>query len=161
MDLQLMLWLVLAAALILAGLAGLMLPVLPGAALLLAGFVVAAWAEDFRYVGVATLSLLALLGCLIFAVDFVAGALGARRFGASPRAALGAALGAVAGLVFGPVGFFIGPFVGAVIGELSARRSLHQASLAGVGATLGLVFGVAAKLALALTMIGVFLIARW
>ena len=62
MDLQLMLWLVLAAALILAGLAGLMLPVLPGAALLLAGFVVAAWAEDFRYVGVATLSLLALLG---------------------------------------------------------------------------------------------------
>ncbi len=161
MDLQLMLWLVLAAALILAGLAGLMLPVLPGAALLLAGFVIAAWAEDFRYVGVATLSLLTLLGCLIFAVDFVAGALGARRFGASPRAALGAALGAVAGLVFGPAGFFIGPFVGAVFGELSARRSLHQASLAGVGATLGLVFGVAAKLALALTMIGVFLIARW
>jgi len=84
-----LLW-VAAGLLVLAGLAGLLLPALPGGPLLLAGLVMAAWIEDFAYVGWGTLSVLAALTLLIYVADFLAGALGARRYGASPRAVAGA-----------------------------------------------------------------------
>jgi uncharacterized protein YqgC (DUF456 family) len=159
MDTAVLLW-VLAAILVVAGLVGLLLPVLPGPPLLFAGLLVAAWAEDFAYVGAGTLTLLAALALLTYAVDFAATALGAKRFGASKRAVIGAALGAVVGLFFGLPGILLGPFIGAVIGELTAQRGLGEASRAGVGATLGLVLGVAAKLALAFSMLGLFALVR-
>jgi hypothetical protein len=159
MDTTVLLW-VLAAILVVAGLVGLLLPVLPGPPLLFAGLLVAAWAEDFAYVGAWTLTALAALALLTYAVDFAATALGAKRFGASKRAVIGAALGAVVGLFFGLPGILLGPFIGAVIGELTAQRGLGEASRAGVGATLGLVLGVAAKLALAFSMLGLFALVR-
>ena len=160
MDTTILLWL-LAGVLVLAGVAGLLLPVLPGAPLLFAGLLVAAWTEDFAYVGVWTLTLIAALALLTYAVDFAATALGAKRFGASKRAVIGAVVGGLVGLFFGLPGILLGPFVGAVVGELTAQRALRDAGRAGLGATLGLVFGVAAKLALAFSMLGVFALARW
>lgn len=159
MDATALLWL-LACVLVLAGLTGLLLPVLPGAPLLFAGLLVAAWAEDFAYVGAGTLAVLAILAILAYAVDFGAAALGARRFGASKRAVAGAALGALVGLFFGLPGIFLGPFAGAVIAELTAQRGLREAGRAGLGATLGLVLGMAVKLGLAFSMLGVFAAAR-
>jgi len=159
MDTTVLLW-ALAAILVVAGLVGLLLPVLPGPPLLFAGLLVAAWAEDFAYVGAWTLTGLAALALLTYGVDFAATALGAKRFGASKRAVIGAALGAVVGLFFGLPGILLGPFIGAVIGELTAQRGLGEASRAGVGATLGLALGVAAKLALAFSMLGLFALVR-
>src|SRR5882724_3130931 len=92
-----LLWL-LALILVIAGLAGLVLPAVPGAPLIFAGLLVAAWAEDFTYVGTGTLVVLGVLALLTYPADLLATALGAKRFGASPRSALGAALGAVVGL---------------------------------------------------------------
>ncbi len=158
-DWSLALW-PLAALLVVAGVGGLVLPALPGAPLLFAGLFVAAWAEGFSYVGTGTLVLLGVMAALTYAVDFAATALGARRFGASGRAIAGAALGALLGLFFAPIGIFVGPFLGAVLGELSHRRTLPEAGRAGLGATLGLLLGAAAKLALAFSMIGVFCFAR-
>ena len=157
--LQLLLWL-LAGVLIVLGFAGLILPVLPGIPLMYAGLVLLAWAEDFVHVGWITLTLLGVLTLLSYGIDFLATALGARRFGASPRAVMGAALGAVAGLFFGLLGILLGPFVGAVLGEFSRKATLREATQAGVGATLGLLFGALLKLALAFTMLGVFVLAR-
>jgi uncharacterized protein YqgC (DUF456 family) len=108
-----------------------------------------------------SLLIITLLGAFTFVVDFIAGSLGAKGFGASPRAAIGAAIGSLAVFVIGPLGIVIGPFAGAMVGELSARRSLGQAGVAGLGATIGLVLGVAIKLALAGAMIGVYLFARF
>ncbi len=159
MDATVLLWL-LAAILVVAGLVGLLLPVIPGVPLVFAGLLVAAWAEDFAYVGTGTLALLAALVVLAYVVDFAATALGAKRFGASKRAVIGAALGAVVGIFFGLPGILLGPFIGAVIGELTAQRGLRDAGRAGLGATIGLVVGVAAKLALAFSMLGVFAMAR-
>jgi uncharacterized protein YqgC (DUF456 family) len=159
MDATVLLWL-LAAVLVLAGLLGLLLPVLPGPPLLFAGLLVAAWAEDFAYVGAGTLTVLAALALLSYAVDFAATALGAKRFGASKRAVVGAAVGAIVGLFFGLPGVLFGPFIGAVIGELTAQSGLGDAGRAGLGATLGLVLGVAGKLALAFSMLGLFALAR-
>jgi hypothetical protein len=136
------------------------LPALPGPPLLFAGLLAAAWAEDFVHVGTGTLVALGAMAALAYVVDFIAGAFGARRYGASGRAMIGAALGAVVGIFFGLVGVLLGPFIGAVIGELSAQNNLHAASRAGVGATIGLLLGTAAKLALGFAMIGVFLVMR-
>jgi len=155
-----LLW-TLAIVLIAAGLAGLVLPALPGPVLLFAGFVVGAWAEDFRYIGVGTLGVLGLLAILAYVADFVAGSLGASRYGASRRAVIGAAVGAVVGIFFGPIGILLGPFAGAVLGELSANKGLHAASRAGFGATLGMLIGTAAKLALGFTMLGLFVLMRF
>ena len=150
----------LAALLVAAGIAGLLLPALPGAPLIFAGLVVASWAEGFAYVTWPWLVLLAGLAGGTYAVDFAATALGAQRFGASPRAVVGAVLGALVGVFFGPIGFLLGPFAGAVLAELSLRRDLESAQRAGFGATLGLLLGGVAKLALACLMIGVFAAVR-
>ena len=158
-DFQILLWL-LAAVLIVLGFAGLILPAVPGIPLVFAGLVLLAWAEDFAYVGWITLTLLGVLALLSYGVDFLASALGAKKFGASPRAVTGAALGALAGLFFGLPGIVLGPFVGAVIGEFSRRASVRVATQAGVGATLGLLFGALLKIALAFSMVGVFMLDR-
>jgi uncharacterized protein YqgC (DUF456 family) len=151
---------VLAVALAGIGLVGIALPVVPGAPLLFAGLALGAWLDDFRYVSEATVAGLAVMAIATYGIDFVAGSLGAKKFGASPRAVFGAACGAVAGLFFGLPGVILGPFVGAVLGELSAQRSLGEAGRAGLGATLGLALGAAAKLALGLSMVGIFVFAR-
>lgn len=152
---------VLATILIVAGLAGLVLPALPGPFLLLGGLWVAAWAEGYVYVGTGTLITLAIMAVIAALADFVAGAFGARRFGASVRSVYGAALGAVVGIFFGLPGLLLGPFIGALIGELSARKGLVAAGRAGWGATLGLVLGTAAKLALGFAMVGLYLLIRF
>jgi uncharacterized protein YqgC (DUF456 family) len=151
---------VLAAGLVMLGLIGLVFPAVPGAPLLFLGLVLAAWAEEFTFVGIGTLSLLAGLALLTYVVDIAAGAFGAKRFGASPRAMIGAGIGALLGLFFGLPGVLFGPFIGAAVGELSMQRSLGAASRAGLGATLGLVLGAAAKIALAFSMIGIYVLAR-
>ena len=160
METQILLWL-LAALLIAIGVAGLILPAVPGIPLVYAGLVLLAWADNFAYVGWITLTLLGVLALLSYGIDFLTTALGAKRFGASPRAMVGAALGAVIGLFFGLPGLLLGPFVGAVIAEFTLRGSARAAAQAGVGATIGLLFGALLKVALAFTMIGVFILDRF
>lgn len=156
---QLIFW-TLAAVLIAVGFAGLVLPMLPGIPLVFAGLVLLAWAENFAYVGWTTLSLLGVLALASYGVDFLATAMGAKKFGASGRAIWGAAIGALAGLFFGLPGLLLGPFAGAVIGEFTGNGSIRRATHAGVGATLGLLFGALLKIALAFAMVGVYVLAR-
>ena len=160
MDTTLLLFL-LAALLIALGIAGLLLPGLPGMPLLVGGLIAAAWAEGFEKVGVGTLAALAVLGFLGTFIDFAAGSFGAKRFGASRAGMAGAATGALLGLFFGLPGILLGPFAGAVAGELLTRRSARAAGRAGVGATLGLALGLAAKLALGVSMLAVFAFDRF
>ena len=147
--------------LVVVGIAGLVLPAMPGPPLLFGGLLLAAWIEEFNFVGWVTLTVLGVLAALTYVVDFVASALGVSRFGASTRAVWGAVLGALVGLAFGPIGILLGPFVGALLGELSLQRTLSQAGRAGLGATIGLVVGTALKMAIAFAMLGVFLIVRF
>ena len=160
METVIALWL-LGAALVALGIAGMLLPALPGPPILFAGFLVIAWGEGFEFVGAGTLVVLAVMALLASLVDFISGALGAKHFGASPRAAIGAAIGAVAGIFFGLPGILLGPFVGAVLGELTEHEDLNAAGRAGIGATVGLLLGTAAKMAIAFAMVGVFLFVRF
>jgi len=160
MTITILLW-VIAMTLILAGFAGLVLPALPGAPLLFAGLFVAAWADDFVYVGMKTLVALGIMAALSYVLEFAASALGARRFGATSRAITGAAIGTIVGLFFGLPGILLGPFLGAVVGELTAQRDLRAATGSGVGAFLGLLLAIAGKLALGFAMLGLFLLVRF
>jgi uncharacterized protein YqgC (DUF456 family) len=153
------LYFVLATLLILIGLAGTLLPVLPGVPLVFAGMLLAAWADHFQHVGVFTLTLLGILSAVALLIDFFAGLLGARRVGASKRALWGAMIGTLLGLFFGLPGILLGPFLGAVAGELSSGSKIEKATNVGIGTWLGLLFGTLAKLALCFTMLGVFLLA--
>jgi uncharacterized protein YqgC (DUF456 family) len=149
----------LAALLVIVGIAGSILPALPGLPVVFCGLLLAAWVGDFETVGWVTLTLLGVLTVLAMAVDMVASLLGTRRVGASGLAVLGAALGTVVGLFFGLPGLLLGPFAGALTGELLAGRGMQQAARAGVGAWIGFVVGTLAKLGLAFTMLGVYLVA--
>lgn len=145
---------------IVVGFAGFVLPMLPGIPLVFAGLVLLAWAENFAHVGWVTLSVLGVLAVASYGVDFLATAMGAKKFGASSRAIWGAAIGTLAGLFFGLPGLLLGPFLGAVVGEFTGKASFKAATHAGVGATLGLLFGALLKIALAFAMVGVFVLDR-
>lgn len=149
-------YLAIGALLVVVGLAGTVVPVIPGILFVFGGLFIAAWAQDFTRVGAVGLTVIGVLGALAFVADFVASVLGAKRVGASPRALFGAAAGGVIGVFFGIPGLILGPFVGAFLGELWARGGLAQAGKVGFGTWIGLVFAAIAKLVIAFLMIGTF-----
>lgn len=152
---------VLSIGLILVGLAGTVLPALPGTALVLGGIVLGAWIDNFTRVGVGTLAVISALAVLAWVLDYVAGLLGAKRAGASRQALIGAALGTVFGLFMGLVGVLFMPLVGAALGEYLARKNEQQALKVGVSTWLGIMAGLFAKVVLAFVMIGIFIGALW
>lgn len=155
MELQSIYYL-LAVMLVLVGIAGVILPALPGLPLVFAGMLLAAWAGGFEQIGWVTLVVLGLLTVISVAVDFFATMVGAKRVGASRKALLGAVVGTFAGLFFGPIGLFAGPFMGALLGELWHGREIGQAAKVGLGTWLGILLGTVLKLGLAFAMLGLF-----
>lgn len=154
-----MLWPALALILIVLGLAGIVLPLLPGMPLLFGGFWLLAWSDGFERVGVITLIVLGVLALLAWGIDYVAATLGVKRVGASGLAIAGAAIGTVVGLAAGLVGVLVGPVVGAIAGEWLSRRDSAQASRAGLAAGISFLLGIVAKIGIAFTMVGIFAIA--
>lgn len=156
MDLVYLVWWLVAIALVLVGLAGAVLPALPGIPFVYGGLLVGAWIDHFTRVGTFTLVVLGILAAVGLALDFIAGSLGAKKVGASPQAVAGATLGAFVGIFFGLPGLILGPFAGAVVGELQAQRSIGQAAASGVGTWIGLFLGIVAKLVVGIVMIAIF-----
>lgn len=152
-------WWILSAALIVVGLAGTVLPALPGTALVLAGIVLGAWIDDFTRVGALAVGAATVLAVVSWVLDYVAASWGARRVGASRQAVTGAALGTVLGLFAGLVGVFIFPLVGAALGEWMARRDHRGAMRVGAATWAGLMVGLVAKVALSFMMVGIFVVA--
>ena len=152
---------ILVGLLFVAGLVGSIVPWMPGPLFILAGAVVWAVATDFQTLGWGRLALLAALAALSFLLDFLAGALGARRYGASRWGVVGAIAGAIVGLFLGPLGLIGGCVAGAVAGELLRGADLEGGVRSGLGALLGLLAGLVADLVISLTMIGLFLYWVW
>lgn len=148
-------WLI-ALLLVIAGLAGTLIPALPGLPFIFAGLWLAAWADGYAQVSGWLIVVLGLLTLIAMGVDFLAGVLGAKRVGASRQAIIGAGLGAILGLFFGLIGVFIGPFVGAFAGEYLARGRLGEAGKVGLGTWLGIVVGAAIKIGTAFLMLAAF-----
>ncbi|HEY6086343.1 MAG TPA: DUF456 family protein [Burkholderiaceae bacterium] len=156
-------------ALIVVGLAGTVLPALPGTVLVLAGVLLGAWIDDFTRVPVWVVVVCGVLAVLAWATDFVAAMLGAKRVAASGWALAGATAGTLAGVFTGFIGLVFLPLAGAMAGEWwaqqrKAARTSHsddakRALEVGVATWLGLMIGTAVKLALVLMMVGAFALA--
>jgi uncharacterized protein len=145
-----------AATLIVTGLVGAIVPALPGIPLIFGGIWLIAHVDQYRHLGLWWLVGIALVGAVGLTMDLVAGALGAKRVGASRRAVWGALLGTVVGLFFGLPGLLLGPFFGAVLGELAAGNSVLRSTHVGASASIGLIFGTLIKLVASLTMVALF-----
>jgi uncharacterized protein YqgC (DUF456 family) len=158
MDINL-LWYGVAVVLILVGIAGAVLPALPGVPIVFAGMWLAASVDDYSLIGAGTLILLGILAGLAVLIDFVAGILGARHVAASRTALWGAMIGTFVGIFFGLAGLLLGPFVGALLGEASAGGTVRRSTEVGVATWIGLLFGTVAKVGLSFTMLGVFVAA--
>lgn len=152
-------WWILAIILIVAGMAGTILPILPGPPLVFGGLLLAAWIDGFEKVGFVTLAVLGALTLIAALIDLVAGIYGAKRVGASRSALIGASIGTVVGLFFGLPGLVLGPFAGALAGELAARSGAARAGRVAAATWIGLAIAVAVKLALVCVMIGLFVLA--
>jgi uncharacterized protein YqgC (DUF456 family) len=150
---------VLAAILIVVGLAGAVVPMLPGIPLIFGGLWIIAAVDRYQHIGWGWLTTLAVIGGLALALDFAAAALGTKRSGASSLAVTGALIGTVVGLFAGLPGLLIGPFAGALIGELAAGRSLQRSAHVGIAATIGMVLGAVVKLTASIMMVVLFAVA--
>ena len=157
MEKTTLLW-ILSVLLVLIGLAGIVLPALPGTILVFLGLFLAAWIDHFERVGWITLTALGLLTVLSFVIDYLASVYGVKRAGAGRQAVIGSVARLAFGMFLGIPGIILGPFIGAVIGELMANQDLIRAGRAGLGTWLGLVLGIAVKLAISLAMIGTFIV---
>jgi uncharacterized protein YqgC (DUF456 family) len=147
--------------LMVAGLAGAVVPVLPGAPLIFAGALLHAFMTDFQTLGLGRLAILALLALVASVLEHLAGVLGARKSGGGRGAMLGAIIGVVVGLAWPPFGLLICPIAGAIIGELIRTRALAPSVRTGMGTALGMMAGVAMHLALGLVMIALFAWWSW
>lgn len=144
---------VIAALLMVAGLVGAVVPLLPGIPLIFGGIWLLAGVDHYRHLGLGWLLSIGLVGAVGLSMDLLAGALGAKRLGASPRAVWGALAGTVIGMFFGLPGLLLGPFVGAVLGELASGNSVLRSAHVGVGTWIGFIFGTLIKLVASLSML--------
>jgi uncharacterized protein len=152
--------------LVVIGIAGTILPMLPGVPLVFAGLLLAAWHGGFQQVSILTMVIIGVIAAIAWAVDFFASVVTAKKAGASKYALWGAGIGALVGIAGGIVGLIIGPAIGAIIGELITHKSATnqtiskeattKATTVGIAAGLGFVLGLAVKLVLALTMLAIF-----
>ena len=148
-----------AITLIVVGIAGTVLPMLPGATLAYAGIVLAAWIDDFSRIPVWLLIVFGVLTAMTWAADYLAAVAGAKKAGASKLALIGAAIGTLAGIFTGLWGLLFMPLAGAAIGEYFAQRDLRRAGSVGVATWLGLLLGTAIKVAIVFAMVGAFVVA--
>lgn len=152
---------IVAVMLVVVGIAGTVLPMLPGVPLVFAGLLLAAWHGGFDQVSILTMVVIGAIAAMAWAVDFFASVVTAKKAGASKYALWGAAIGAVVGIAGGIVGLIIGPAIGAIIGELithknTSKEATTKATAVGIAAGLGFVLALAIKIVLVLTMLAVF-----
>jgi uncharacterized protein len=147
-------------AVFLVALAGIFLPVLPGVPLAAVAALVAAWMTGFRELTLTPLLIVGVLALLSVVLDYAAGAIGAKRYGAGRAGVWGSVLGSLVGLFFfPPFGFLLGALLGAVAAELLAGRALEEAVRAAFGVFVGTLGGIFAKLFL-LIAIGIVVFPR-
>ncbi len=131
--------------LIILGLIGCVLPVLPGPPISFLALV----SVNYSKWGPIDNDLLWMLGAVAVAVtilDYIVPVWGTKKFGGSKRGIWGAAIGLVVGLFFGILGIILGPFIGALLGELSLHNNTEKAFRAAWGALAGFLLGVGMKL---------------
>lgn len=149
------LWLILGILLMLAGLAGCILPFLPGPPLCFIALLLQQLRDDPPFSS-EFLWLWAAIALAVTLLDYVIPVYGTKKFGGTTYGVWGSTIGLLIGLFLGPWGIIIGPFAGAFVGELLANTDSKQALRAAFGSFVGFLFGTLLKLVTCLVMIWYF-----
>lgn len=147
--------------LILVGLAGTVIPALPGIPMIFAGGWLIAYLEDYQFLGWGTLIALGVLTVISLIIDWVSQTMGAQKAGATKLGLTGAFVGTIVGIPFGLVGIFLFPVIGAFVGEMIGHRDMRKAGKVSWATWIGMIAGIAAKLAIAFIMIGIMCVMRF
>ncbi|WP_400076376.1 DUF456 domain-containing protein [Winogradskyella sp. R77965] len=152
-------FLVLAALLLMIlGIVGSFLPVLPGPLTSWAGLLVLHFTEGVQ-LSQAFLIVTLLVAIFIYVLDYIIPAIGTKRFGGSKAGMIGTTLGLIIGLLSPiPFGIIIGPFIGALIGEMVHRNDMEKALRAAFGSFLGFIASTFLKFIVAIVFLGFFIV---
>jgi len=135
--------LILCIILMLVGLAGTVVPVLPGIPIIWIGMLIYGWFSGWVAYGWVAMVVVGLLVILSVAVDQLASVVGAKKFGASRAGMIGSFIGAIFGLiVLSLPGLILGTFMGAMLFEMAfSKRNFRESMASGTGALVGFLAG--------------------
>lgn len=142
----------------LVGLAGCVLPMLPGTPLVFAGIYIYAWITGFTIISRNLIIIFLILTVISVVIEYISSSIGSKKFGASKLGFVGAFVGAVIGVFFAPWGLIIGPLAGALLGELIVGKKIKEAFRSGTGAVIGFFGGTFLKIVISFAMISFFTI---
>ncbi|UCG31001.1 MAG: DUF456 family protein [candidate division WOR-3 bacterium] len=138
------------------GLAGVILPVLPGIPLIFGAAVLYGILTGFEQIDIYLILVFAGLTAFGLIVDYLANYFSVKKMGGGRAGAVGAVIGLMVGIFFGLVWIIVLPFVFAVTLELIAGREAHQALRSGIGSFVGLLFGGLTRFIIGSVMVGIF-----
>ncbi|SIQ18287.1 DUF456 domain-containing protein [Maribacter ulvicola] len=155
--------LILGFILMLVGILGSFLPVLPGPPISWVGLLLlystSAITMNWTFLGI-TLA----IALVVFGLDYVIPAIGTKKFGGTKAGVIGTTVGLLVALIFpilGPFGIIIWPFVGALVGELLNKADKKTATKAAFGSFLGFLTGTFLKFMVAIVYLGLFISKAW
>jgi hypothetical protein len=155
--------LVLGFILMITGILGSFLPVLPGTPVswlgLLLLYLTDAVPNDWWFLGI-TLG----VALVVFAMDYLIPALGTKKFGGTRAGMIGTTLGLLVAIVFpilGILGIIIWPFIGAFVGELLNKADQKSALKAAFGSFIGFLTGTFLKFVVTIIFMGLFIAKAW
>ena len=138
--------LILGIILMILGIMGCLVPVLPGPPISYLGLIMLHVTRFGQFTTTVLVSLAA-IAIVVTILDYIVPIWGTRKFGGSKYGIRGATVGLIIGLFLGPVGIIVGPLIGAIVGELIFKDDMKYAIKAGFGSLLGFLTGIGLKLA--------------
>ena len=142
------------------GLIGCVLPILPGPPISFVGMLLLHMSSYGNF-STKNLVFFGVLSIVVTILDYVIPIWGTKKFGGSKRGQWGATLGLIVGLFFGPFGLILGPFAGAYVGEISGGGDSSQAFKSALGSFLGFLMGTGIKLVTSGVMTYIFVSEVW
>jgi uncharacterized protein YqgC (DUF456 family) len=142
---------VLGSIIMILGIIGCLVPVLPGPPLSFIGLLLLHFTRFGQFTAW-TLIIFAAMAVLVTILDYLVPVWGTRKFGGSKYGTRGAAIGLVVGFFLGPLGIILGPLLGAFVGEMIFKDNFNYALKAGFGSLIGFLTGIGLKLAASFIM---------
>lgn len=138
-------WFLIAFVLIILGIVGCILPMLPGIPLSYAGLLILHFTGTVQFTGTQLIAWFIWV-IILQVLDYLTPILGSKYSGGSEYGNRGCIAGSIVGIFFMPWGIIMGPFLGAIIGEMLGGKELHQALRSGLGAMIGFLLGTLLKI---------------
>lgn len=139
-------WIILGAILVIVGIAGCIVPIIPGPPISYGGLLLLQL-TNAKPLESRTMIIWLLVTIAVTALDYIVPIWGTKKYGGTKRGVWGSTIGLFVGIFFfPPIGIILGPFLGAIVGELSAGQNSNTAFRAGFGSFIGLLTGTILKI---------------